>query len=126
MGNLIILQDPSLSGPQSHTVMLVCKVLKKQPLISRVAALWRHLNNQSAILPDGNTDCRMAWLETIIHLEWSNEPEDWTPSRQLQKKTFSKLQNKNADDQPVPPCCPPNCNGLCNYENQTPHPEAEC
>lgn len=105
--------NPGSQGPRNVTSHLPCS----GPL--------RLLNEQSAALTDGNADCRVAWLEVIIHLECSNRPDDHTPGGQLQKQPFFfELQNKNLDDQPAAPCCPMNCNGLNNYEYKTVCPEA--
>lgn len=65
MDDLIGLQSLFLMGPQTHPLFQGFGKMTS-PLHSSIPL--RHLNNQSAILADGNAAWRMAWLEVIIHL----------------------------------------------------------
>lgn len=61
------------------------------------AALWG-TSMSKVILPDGNADWKMAWLEAIIHLDQQNWGSD---------SLWTHTENKTAQQKPRWLTCPP-------------------
>ena len=119
----------SLGSPGSSCKWRFSRFWKHDLSSPPVAALWgtsisKVPFHQMVILTGGWPDWRRLYI-------WNGPTNLGTrlPVDSCRKSRFSKLQNKkpvwSTCPPPATPCCPLNCNGLCNYEYQTVHPEAQ-